>query len=92
MHIKFQARKKEFYIESDADNFIVHEGYKISTNKKGEEVKTRINPRYYGQLKYAISWLLDQSIKTSDAQTLQELYQDHNSDKRRVMDCFDYKE
>lgn len=71
MNIEIKYRNKKYLLESDKRQYILSNGYKKT--KTGE---FRIDPKYYHDLDKALLGLLDRTIKNSDADTLEKLYEE----------------
>jgi len=92
MKIKFEFRGKELWLESDYNQFIVHEGFRESKDKEtGKIIKSRINARFPHQFSSAIIMLLDKAIKRSDAETLKELLRDYTELKKLVLKSLNFE-
>ena len=70
MTIKFTFRGKEHYIESDANQYILHDGYIFS---KSGEISGKKNVSYFSDFKALIQELLERGIRQSDARSLNDL-------------------
>jgi hypothetical protein len=88
MKIKLECRGKEIWLESDDNQYVVHDGYNVTVNKDGSESKTKKNPSYLTNFQSAIDKCLEKSIRHSDATTLTELYNHVVEFKNMVADKF----
>lgn len=87
MRIQLKHRNREIWLESDNSNFVVHEGYKNTFSEKlGKVVVSKIEPRYYHNLKHAMEQMLTIGIRKSDAKSLQALYDEIVELKRLIWD------
>ncbi len=85
LRIKLEHKGREIWLESNIHNYIVHDGYKTSVNKKGEEVKTQQHPCYYSRLDLALNCILTKGIRKSDATTLEQMYNELIDLKRLIL-------
>ena len=86
MKIKLEHRGREIWLESDTNNYIVHEGYKPYFDKKaGVERQIQKNPAYYSDLAMALNGILKKGVRNSDATTLHQLYNEIGELKRLIL-------
>lgn len=71
MHIEICEK---YIVEGGANDFILYEKTIVKRGEtKGKETKQRLG--YYSKIEHLIRALLNHDIRTSDAQTLQEIQQ-----------------
>ena len=75
---------KSIYLESDANNFILHDGERIG--KKGETMK--INAKYYGDIKSAIEGIYTHSLLKSEATELRLLRNELDSITTQIKEIY----
>lgn len=71
--IKFVYRKHTLWLESDDNQWIVHEGFTKSTLKSGKTILTKKNPSYLSSLESAINFIRELQLRNSDARSLMKL-------------------
>jgi len=71
--IKFKYRRHEKWLESDDDQWIVHDGLKANKLKDGRKIYSRKNVNYFSELHNAVTFIRKSQIRKSDARTLSKL-------------------
>ena len=89
MKIKLEHRGREIWLESDAHNFIVHDGYKEYEDKDGKTIETRINVRSYSQLSFALNDMSNTEMRRSDATLMQQMYDELRELNRLILNRTD---
>lgn len=86
MKIKLEYGKSKYFIESDNNQFIVHEGW-----RKSGDIRSRINPSYFLEFAPMVSYILNNTLRKSDAETLDELLKDFREIQNLILKKFDLK-
>ena len=76
IEILLRNRTDSMFLETDSNQFILHDGIIETISKDGETKQNRKNAKYYSTLKMAIEGILTYGLLKSEAITLNELRND----------------
>ena len=81
--IKFRFRNQTTWLETDENQWIVHEGF-IKSIINDRVVLKRKNPSYLKTLDSAVWFIAQHQIRQSDAKTLKKLHSDVKQIKKNI--------